>query len=196
MSEGPASDAAPSTGDSLGRVAVATVAAAACAYLVLLPAACALGADGYAAFAVFWAAYGLVTGTQNGQLQETTRAVRRAREREHSSGARLMPMNAVVGVALAAVVARCHIPRLGPDGVRLLLTVIAVAAGWGLQAFLVITVAGTVSTAVVRSLRAHGGRSAHAAMYRPAICALVLYCLVVAFAFTTIGTYLRFANSK
>lgn len=56
MSEGRASDATPSAGDSLGRVAVATVVAAASGCLVLLPAARAPGADGYAAFAVFCAA--------------------------------------------------------------------------------------------------------------------------------------------
>ncbi len=205
MSEGRASDATPSAGDSLGRVAVATVVAAASGYLVLLLAARTLGADGYAAFAVFWAAYGLLTGTQNGQLQETTRAVRRARERGHSTGSRPMPMNAVLGLALAAVVAVTSLAwagvvfesdrvesvllltagvaafgfyaglggvlsGLGRWGgfsallvvdalIRLLLTVVAVAAGWGLQAFLVITVAGTVSTAVVLMLFA-GARGA------------------------------------
>lgn len=198
MSEGPVSNAAPSTRDSLGRVAVATVVAAASGYLVLLLAARALGADGYAAFAVFWAAYGLVTGTQNGQLQETTRAVRRACERGRGTGARPMPMNAILGLALAGLVAVTSLAwagvvfesdrvesvllltagvaafglyaglggvlsGLGRWGVfsallvvdaliRLLLTVVAVAAGWGLQAFLVITVAGTVSTAVVLAI--------------------------------------------
>ena len=205
MSVGPASSAAPSPGGSLSRVAVATVVAAISGYLVLLLAARALGADGYAAFAVFWAAYGLVTGTQNGQLQETTRAVRRARERGHGTGARPMPMNALMGVALAAVVAVTSLAwagvvfesdrvesvllltagvaafglyaglggvlsGLGRWGVfstllvvdaviRLLLTVVAVAAGWGLHAFLVITVAGTVSTAVVLVISA-GARGA------------------------------------
>jgi O-antigen/teichoic acid export membrane protein len=180
----------------LSRVALATVVAAASGYLVLLLAARALGADGYAAFAVFWAAYGLVTGTQNGQLQETTRAVRRARERGHAAvGARAMPMNTVLGTALAVVVAftalawattvfESHrvesvilltggvaafglyaglggvLSGLGRWGdfsvlliidalIRLGLTVVAVIAGWGLPAFLLITVAGTVSTGIV-----------------------------------------------
>ncbi|MBA4023292.1 MAG: polysaccharide biosynthesis protein [Gordonia sp.] len=180
----------------MSRVALATVVAAISGYLVLLLAARGLGADGYAAFAVFWAAYGLVTGTQNGQLQETTRAVRGARMKDGPApGARPMPLNAMVGLGLGAVVAVTAIGwattvfeshrlesvallsagvaafgiyaglggalsglgRWGPFGtllvvdalIRLTLTVIAVAEGWGLGAFLIITVAGTVSSAVV-----------------------------------------------
>lgn len=183
----------------MSRVALATVVAAISGYLVLLLAARGLGADGYAAFAVFWAAYGLVTGTQNGQLQETTRAVRGARMHDGpASGARPMQLNAMVGVGLGALVAVTAIAwastvfesyrvesvallaagvaafgiyaglggalsglgRWGPFGtllivdalIRLILTVIAVAAGWGLGAFLIITVAGTVSSAIVLAL--------------------------------------------
>lgn len=47
---------------AVGRVTIATIIAAASGYLVLLLAARQLGATGYAVFAVFWAAYGLVTG--------------------------------------------------------------------------------------------------------------------------------------
>jgi O-antigen/teichoic acid export membrane protein len=176
------------------RVALATVIAAVSGYLVLLIAARALGADGYAAFAVFWAAYGLVTGTQNGQLQETTRAVRGARI-SGADGPRPMPLNVAVGVGLAVVVAVTSIGwagavfewyriesvvllaagvaafgiyaglggmlsglgRWGPFAtllivdavIRLVLTVVAAIAGWGLLAFLVMTIAGTVSSAVV-----------------------------------------------
>ena len=176
------------------RVALATVIAAVSGYLVLLLAARALGADGYAAFAVFWAAYGLVTGTQNGQLQETTRAVRGAKISD-AGGTRPMPLNAVVGVGLALLVAVTSIGwagavfewyriesvlllaagvaafgiyaglggvlsglgRWGPFAtllivdavIRLVITVVAVIAGWGLFAFLVMTIAGTVSSAVV-----------------------------------------------
>ncbi|HQV21183.1 MAG TPA: polysaccharide biosynthesis protein, partial [Gordonia sp. (in: high G+C Gram-positive bacteria)] len=53
----------------MGRVTGATIVAAASGYLVLVLAARDLGATGYGVFAVFWAAYGMVTGTQNGQLQ-------------------------------------------------------------------------------------------------------------------------------
>jgi len=180
----------------MSRVALATVIAAVSGYLVLLLAARALGADGYAAFAVFWAAYGLVTGTQNGQLQETTRAIRGARVRDaDGKQARPMPLNAAIGIGLALVVAATSIGwagavfewyriesvllltvgvaafgvyaglggalsglgRWGPFAtllivdalIRLALTVIAVIAGWGLFAFLVMTVAGTVSSAIV-----------------------------------------------
>lgn len=180
----------------MSRVALATVIAAISGYLVLLLAARGLGADGYAAFAVFWAAYGLVTGTQNGQLQETTRAVRGARMNDGpTGGARPMRLNAIFGAVLAVAVAVTAIGwaatvfesyrlesvallslgvaafgiyaglggalsglgRWGPFAtlliidalIRLTLTVVAVAAGWGLGAFLIITVAGTVSTAIV-----------------------------------------------
>ncbi|NED68461.1 polysaccharide biosynthesis protein, partial [Streptomyces sp. SID10244] len=71
-----------------------------------------LGAAGYAVFAVFWAAYGMVTGTQNGQLQETTRTVRAALDshRGHTADdgalrARPWLINTVVGLVLAAAVA-------------------------------------------------------------------------------------------
>ncbi|WLP92384.1 polysaccharide biosynthesis protein [Gordonia sp. NB41Y] len=75
---GPEPTGSGSPPGALGRVTVATAIAAVSGYLVLLIAARALGPGGYAVFAVFWAAYGLVTGTQNGQLQETTRAIRAA----------------------------------------------------------------------------------------------------------------------
>jgi O-antigen/teichoic acid export membrane protein len=184
-----------SKGGPMSRVALATAVAAASGYLVLLLAARELGADGYAAFAVFWAAYGLVTGTQNGQLQETTRAVRRARDQHAAPRARLMVLNVWFGVALALVAAITALGwattifesyrvesvvllavgvaafglYAGLGGVlsgmglwgpfslllvvdaliRLVLAVIAVVAGWDLLAFLIITVAGTVSTAVL-----------------------------------------------
>lgn len=180
----------------MSRVALATAVAAISGYLVLLLAARALGADGYAAFAVFWAAYGLVTGTQNGQLQETTRAVRGARmHAESATGERPMRLNTVLGLGLGVLVAVTAIVwattvfeshriesvallsvgvaafgiyaglggalsgmgRWGPFStllivdalIRLILTVIAVVAGWGLAAFLIITVAGTASSAIV-----------------------------------------------
>lgn len=97
---------------TIGRVTVATLIAAASGYLVLLLAARDLGAAGYAVFAVFWAAYGMVTGTQNGQLQETTRTVRAALDSRHdhttddnSPRARPGLINAAIGLVLAAAVA-------------------------------------------------------------------------------------------
>ncbi|MYR08098.1 polysaccharide biosynthesis protein [Gordonia sp. SID5947] len=94
---------------TIGRVTVATLIAAASGYLVLLLAARHLGAAGYAVFAVFWAAYGMVTGTQNGQLQETTRAVRAALDTHRTPADRLRArpwlINTTIGLVLAALVA-------------------------------------------------------------------------------------------
>ncbi|MGW0036916.1 lipopolysaccharide biosynthesis protein [Gordonia sp. NPDC003376] len=98
---------------ALGRVTVATAIAAVSGYLVLLIAARALGPGGYAVFAVFWAAYGLVTGTQNGQLQETTRAMRAAGSgavpvtpgTDPRPRARPLRINIAVGITLAVGVA-------------------------------------------------------------------------------------------
>ncbi|QMU22280.1 polysaccharide biosynthesis protein [Gordonia rubripertincta] len=174
---------------SLGRVTIATLIAAASGYLVLLLAARHLGAIGYGVFAVFWAAYGLVTGAQNGQLQETTRAVRAAAD----GGVRSRPLlvNLGIGVGLAALVAAtsplwssevftdhrrlsvallsvgvasfavyAHLcgalsgmlswssfaVLLSVDAlIRLAGAVVAVAAGWGTTAFLIITVIGSAS---------------------------------------------------
>ncbi|WP_439031438.1 lipopolysaccharide biosynthesis protein [Gordonia terrae] len=102
---GPAARDVPgeSTGRSLGRVTVATVIAAASGYVVLLLAARHLGAVGYGVFAVFWAAYGLVTGAQNGQLQETTRTVRTA-DSEGVGRSRPLVVNTMIGVGLAVAV--------------------------------------------------------------------------------------------
>ncbi|MFT4043974.1 MAG: polysaccharide biosynthesis protein [Gordonia sp. (in: high G+C Gram-positive bacteria)] len=82
---------------------IATVVSAASGYLVLLLAARHLGAAGYAVFAVFWAAYGLVSGAQNGQLQETTRAVRAAADTS-AHGARPLGINVGIGAAMAGVI--------------------------------------------------------------------------------------------
>ncbi|MEE4024400.1 polysaccharide biosynthesis protein [Gordonia sp. PKS22-38] len=94
----------PRAGGAIGRVTVATVIAAVSGYLVLLLAARHLGAAGYAVFAVFWAAYGMVTGAQNGQLQETTRAVRAGID-DRVSTARPWVVNATIGVTLGVLVA-------------------------------------------------------------------------------------------
>lgn len=182
---------------AVGRVTIATVIAAASGYLVLLLAARQLGATGYAVFAVFWAAYGLVTGAQNGQLQETTRTIRAASESVVARG-RPMVVNLAIGVGLAAVVAAssplwaghvfdeyrtlsvvllvvgvasfavyAHLcgalsgslswspfaMLLSIDAlIRLFGAAIAVAFDWGVSAFLVITVIGSVSWIVVLSL--------------------------------------------
>lgn len=95
---------------ALGKVTIATIIAAASGYLVLLLAARDLGAAGYGVFAVFWAAYGMVTGAQNGQLQETTRAVRATSGDTGgvaAPGARCRPwlVNGCIGLLLGLLVA-------------------------------------------------------------------------------------------
>lgn len=187
---------------AVGRVTIATIIAAASGYLVLLLAARQLGATGYAVFAVFWAAYGLVTGAQNGQLQETTRTIRAASERRMSAASetrtspgRPLLVNVCIGAALAVIVAAtsplwsghvfdqyralsvvllavgvasfavyAHLcgalsgslswspfaVLLSVDAlIRLVGAGIAVAFGWGVLAFLVITVVGSVSWILV-----------------------------------------------
>ncbi|WP_431816237.1 lipopolysaccharide biosynthesis protein [Gordonia jacobaea] len=187
---------------AVGRVTIATIIAAASGYLVLLLAARQLGATGYAVFAVFWAAYGLVTGAQNGQLQETTRTIRAASETRVSAASetrtrlgRPLLVNVGIGAALAVIVAAtsplwsghvfdqyrvlsvvllavgvasfavyAHLcgalsgslswspfaVLLSVDAlIRLVGAGIAVAFGWGVLAFLVITVVGSVSWIVV-----------------------------------------------
>ncbi|HMS77309.1 lipopolysaccharide biosynthesis protein [Gordonia sp. (in: high G+C Gram-positive bacteria)] len=180
----------------MGRVTGATIVAAASGYLVLVLAARDLGATGYGVFAVFWAAYGMVTGTQNGQLQETARAVAGGdRNGGDRDGGRPVRVNAAIGLGLAAVVALssplwathlfaddtwlsvglltagvagfamyAHLSGvLSGSGrwpvfaallcvdalIRLAAAVVATVAGWGLPAFLTITVLGTLSWIVI-----------------------------------------------
>lgn len=180
-------------------VAAATVLAAGSGYLVLLLAAHQLGAAGYAAFAAFWAAYGMVTGAQNGQLQETTRAVRTrlglADVSNTTGQARPLNVNVIIGIGLAVFVAAsaplwaphalaadrglsvlllavgvasfavyAHLAGalsgatawgpfatlLGIDALlRAVGAVVAVAVGWSLSAFLVVTVIGSLSWGVL-----------------------------------------------
>ncbi|MDL9937494.1 polysaccharide biosynthesis protein [Gordonia sp. ABSL1-1] len=186
---------------TLGRVTVATIIAAASGYLVLLIAARHLGASGYGVFAVFWAAYGIVTGAQNGQLQETTRAIRSAQDHRRDAlgidtpADRPVRINVAIGFVLAALVAvtaplwsgsvfdeqrwlsvlllaggvasfavYAHLcgalsgasrwsafaVLLSVDAlIRLVGAVMSAALGWGLTAFLVITVAGSASWCVL-----------------------------------------------
>ena len=63
---------------SMARVGTATVLTALCGYAVLYLAARDLEPAGFSVFAVFWGAFGLVTGAANGLLQESTREVRAA----------------------------------------------------------------------------------------------------------------------
>jgi O-antigen/teichoic acid export membrane protein len=97
----------PVTRGSVARVGAATAVTALCGYLVLYLAARALNPAGFSVFGVFWGAFGLVTGTANGLLQEATREVRSARYRVLSPGPQTHPLRvaAVIGVVAAAVIA-------------------------------------------------------------------------------------------
>jgi O-antigen/teichoic acid export membrane protein len=95
----------------MARVGTATVVTAVCGYAVVYLAARDLAPAGFSVFAVFWGAFGLVTGAANGLLQETTREVRSAGYAEVLPDARTLPMRvaALVGVGAAAVIA-CSSP--------------------------------------------------------------------------------------
>jgi hypothetical protein len=103
----------PSIGDpanpiargSVARVGTATAVTALCGYAVVYLAARDLAPAGFSVFAVFWGAFGLVTGAANGLLQETTREIRSTGyiaivERRGTHPLRVAGM-AAVGAALA-----------------------------------------------------------------------------------------------
>src|SRR6185437_7990946 len=92
---------------SMARVGTATVVTGLCGYAVIYLAARNLAPAGFSVFAVFWGAFGLVTGAANGLLQETTREVRAAGYAEMVPGARTHPLRvaALVGIGAAAMVA-------------------------------------------------------------------------------------------
>lgn len=108
-----AAPAGPAARSSVGRVGVATAAIAVCGYAVLYLAARDLEPAGFSLFAVFWGAFGLVSGATGGLLQEATREVRSAAHLgvtlhlEVPEGPRSRPMwvGALVGVVSAAAIA-------------------------------------------------------------------------------------------
>ena len=61
--------AGPVARSSVVRVGLATAITAACGYAVLYLAARNLEPAGFSVFAVFWGAFGLVTGAANGLLK-------------------------------------------------------------------------------------------------------------------------------
>src|SRR5271169_1160346 len=69
--------ASPIARSSVARVGTATAVTAVCGYAVVYLAARDLAPAGFSVFAVFWGAFGLVTGAANGLLQETTREIPR-----------------------------------------------------------------------------------------------------------------------
>ncbi|WP_293004242.1 hypothetical protein [Mycobacterium sp.] len=99
--------AGPVARSSVARVAVATAVTALCGYAVVYLAARDLAPAGFSVFAVFWGAFGLVTGAANGLLQETTREVRSAGYAEVLPHARTQPLRvaALVGIGAAVLIA-------------------------------------------------------------------------------------------
>src|ERR1700761_3104791 len=80
--------ASPIARGSVARVGTATVLTALCGYAVVYLAARDLAPAGFSIFAVFWGAFGLVTGSANGLLQEATREVR---AEDYKSRAEVVP---------------------------------------------------------------------------------------------------------
>ena len=94
--------AGPVARSSVVRVGLATAITAACGYAVLYLAARNLEPAGFSVFAVFWGAFGLVTGAANGLLQEATREVRAVSVHRAAQGPSTHPMRVAVGAGLAA----------------------------------------------------------------------------------------------
>jgi O-antigen/teichoic acid export membrane protein len=99
--------AGPIARSSVARVGAATALTAACGYAVVYLAARDLAPAGFSVFAVFWGAFGLVTGAANGLLQETTREIRAAGYLEVLPARRTHPLRvaSMVGIGAAAVIA-------------------------------------------------------------------------------------------
>jgi O-antigen/teichoic acid export membrane protein len=99
--------ASPVARSSVARVGTAVVLSALCGYAVIYLAARDLAPAGFSVFAVFWGAFGLVTGAANGLLQETTREVRSAGYLEVAPLRRTHPLRVagMVGVGAALAIA-------------------------------------------------------------------------------------------
>ncbi|WIM86385.1 hypothetical protein PT015_15900 [Candidatus Mycobacterium wuenschmannii] len=97
--------ASPIARSSVARVATATAVTAVCGYAVVYLAARDLAPAGFSVFAVFWGAFGLVTGAANGLLQETTREVRSAGYAEILPDARTHPLRVAAMVGIGAAIA-------------------------------------------------------------------------------------------
>src|SRR3984893_2815578 len=100
-----AASVSPIARGSVARVGTATVLTALCGYAVVYLAARDLAPAGFSVFAVFWGAFGLVTGAANGLLQETTREVRAAGyEIRAESRAEVLPGRRTHPLRVAAMV--------------------------------------------------------------------------------------------
>ncbi|MBS4727711.1 hypothetical protein MSM1_04895 [Mycobacterium sp. SM1] len=100
--------AGPIARGSVARVGTATVLTAICGYAVIYLGARDLAPAGFSVFAVFWGAFGLVTGAANGLLQETTREVRSTRDVDRDAachGTHPLRVAAMAGAAAAVVIA-------------------------------------------------------------------------------------------
>jgi O-antigen/teichoic acid export membrane protein len=99
--------ASPIARSSMARVGTATAVTAVCGYAVVYLAARDLAPAGFSVFAVFWGAFGLVTGAANGLLQETTREIRSAGYAEVAPDRRIHPLRVagLVGIGAATVIA-------------------------------------------------------------------------------------------
>ena len=99
--------ASPIARGSVVRVATATVLTALCGYVVVYLAARDLAPAGFSIFAVFWGAFGLVTGAANGLLQETTREVRAAGYLDVLPARRThpLPVAGMLGIGAALLIA-------------------------------------------------------------------------------------------
>lgn len=102
----------PVSRGSFARVGVATAITAACGYAVLYLAARDLDPAGFSIFAVFWGAFGLVTGAANGLLQEAAREARTnsadteaTRQLDVSGRGGTSPMRVAAGIGVAAAAA-------------------------------------------------------------------------------------------
>jgi hypothetical protein len=99
--------AGPIARGSVARVGMATALTAVCGYAVVYLAARDLAPAGFSVFAVFWGAFGLVTGATNGLLQETAREVRSAGYPAIVAGRRTHPLRVagLVGLGAAVIIA-------------------------------------------------------------------------------------------
>ncbi|MDF2824951.1 MAG: putative conserved integral rane protein [Mycobacterium sp.] len=132
----------------VARVGVATGLTAICGYLILYLAARDLDPAGFSVFAVFWGAFGLVSGAAFGLLQESTREIRLAARVAPGSRPGIHPLRiaAVIGVVSAtvlAVSAWAWAPHVFADARLLSVLLLAVGlAGFCLHATLLGVLAG------------------------------------------------------
>lgn len=104
---GTAVSTGPISRGSVARVGIATALTAVGGYAVVYLAARGLAAAGFSVFAVFWGAFGLVTGAATGLLPATTREVRSACSAGPCPGEGTTPMRVagIIGVVAAVVIA-------------------------------------------------------------------------------------------